>query len=76
MNHEDTAAATAECPVEHLQDHLQWQPEFADAVLGRAQRGELVKQCDGQLALTGSDSHLVRGSSDYSSPQKDPTCSI
>jgi manganese/zinc/iron transport system permease protein len=60
MNHEDTPAADSECTVEHLQDHLRWQPEFAGRVLGKAQRRELVKRDNGYLVLTDQGRSLAR----------------
>ena len=60
MNHEDTPAAADECSVEHLQDHLRWQPDFASKVLDRAQRRGLVKRLNGHLTLTESGRSVAR----------------
>ena len=60
MNHEDTPTAADECTVEHLQDHLRWQPEFAGQVLGKAQRRELVKRDNVYLVLTDHGRSLAR----------------
>jgi manganese/zinc/iron transport system permease protein len=60
MNHEDTPAAVSECTVEHLQNHLRWQPEFAGQVLLKAQRRGYVQRDNGALALTESGRTLAR----------------
>jgi manganese/zinc/iron transport system permease protein len=60
MNHEDTPAAASECTIEHLQDHLRWQPDFAGQVLNMAQRRELVKRDNRYLALTDQGRSLAR----------------
>lgn len=60
MNHEDTPAAADECSVEHLQNHLRWEPEFADQVLSKAQRRGFVKRENGRLALTDAGRSLAR----------------
>jgi len=60
MNHEDTPAAVDECTVAHLQNHLRWQPEFADQVLLKAQRRGYVQRENGSLELTDSGRTLAR----------------
>jgi manganese/zinc/iron transport system permease protein len=52
LNHENTPAGADECRVDHLHYHLRWEPNFATAVVGRAERDGLVRRSNGDLALT------------------------
>ena len=52
LHHEGRPEAAHENRVEHLHEHLRWQPEFAADVVSRAQRRQLVVAHDGALALT------------------------
>ncbi|MFO7682407.1 MAG: metal ABC transporter permease [Chloroflexota bacterium] len=60
MNHEATPAAANECTVGHLQDHFRWQPAFADRVVDKAQRRDLVKRENGRLILMENGRSLAR----------------
>lgn len=60
MNHEATPVAANECTVEHLQDHFRWRPEFANKVVDKAQRQELVKREDGYLLLMENGRSLAK----------------
>ena len=62
MNHEGRPEAATESRVEHLDEHLRWQPEFAEKVVGQAQRRGLVLRRDGALALTERGRDLARES--------------
>jgi manganese/zinc/iron transport system permease protein len=52
LNHEGSPEAAEESRVEHLTQHLRWEPEFAGRVVRGAERRGLVARDDGQLALT------------------------
>jgi manganese/zinc/iron transport system permease protein len=52
LNHQGRPEAAVENRVEHLDDHLRWEPEFAAAVVGRAEGRGLVVRSDGVLELT------------------------
>jgi manganese/zinc/iron transport system permease protein len=54
LNHEGSPQAEQELHVDHLQDHLRWEAEFAAQVVRRALRQGLVDHSDGRLSLTGS----------------------
>ena len=52
LQHEDSPDAASESAPEHLQEHLQWTPEFARRIVERAERGRwVVRQAD-RLVLT------------------------
>jgi manganese/zinc/iron transport system permease protein len=52
FNHEGLPEAANESRVEHLDEHLRWQPEFAEQVVRLAEGRGLVLRHDGALALT------------------------
>lgn len=52
LQHEDKPEAETENRVEHLQEHMRWDAEFARGVLRRAQENELVVRQNGNLLLT------------------------
>jgi manganese/zinc/iron transport system permease protein len=52
LHHERTAEADQECRVDHLQDHLQWTPAFADRAIRQAERTGTVRRVADRLALT------------------------
>jgi manganese/zinc/iron transport system permease protein len=52
LNHEGRPEAATESRVEHLDEHLRWDPGFADEVVARAERRGIVVRDDGRLALT------------------------
>ncbi len=60
MNHEGKPEAATESRVDHLDEHLRWQTQFAEKVVGQAQRRGLVVQQDGSLALTDRGRDLAR----------------
>jgi len=52
LNHEGTSAAGEECEPGHLSAHLRWRPDFAAAVVRRAQARGNVRADGRLLALT------------------------
>ncbi len=52
LNHEELAEAEQESRVEHLREHMRWQPDFAANVVRRAVDQEWIERQDGHLALT------------------------
>jgi hypothetical protein len=51
-NHENLPEAAVESRVEHLGEHLRWEPGFAARVVRGAERRGLVVASRGSLALT------------------------
>ena len=60
FNHEGRPEAAAESRVEHLDEHLRWQPAFASQVVRQAERRGLVVLHDGTLALTARGRQLAQ----------------
>jgi manganese/zinc/iron transport system permease protein len=52
LNHEGLPDADQENRVDHLQDHLNWDPDFAERVVGYAVRHRAVVRNNGYLYLT------------------------
>ena len=52
FNHEGTSDFEEECRVDHLWEHLRWQPEFAEKVIRYAERKGNVRRRSGMLLLT------------------------
>lgn len=52
FNHQDTPDMEDECRVDHLWEHLRWQPDFAERVIRYAERKGMVRRQRGLLALT------------------------
>ena len=52
LHHEGRAEAARENRLEHLGDHLRWEPDFASRVVRRAERRGVVVAEDGSLGLT------------------------
>ena len=52
LNHEGRPEAARENRIEHLDEHLRWEHEFAAQVVARAEGRGLVLAQDGSLALT------------------------
>jgi manganese/zinc/iron transport system permease protein len=60
LNHEGRPNAARESRVEHLDEHLRWQPAFAERVVGYAEAGGLVVRNDDTLALTDEGRQRAR----------------
>lgn len=59
LHHEGRPEADRENRVEHLQEHLQWQADFADRVVQQSIQNNLVVNAGGQLALTEAGRRLA-----------------
>ena len=60
MNPEGRPDAERESRVEHLDEHLRWEPEFAQRVVRQAERRGLIVQANGSLALTDRGRGIAR----------------
>ncbi len=60
LNHEGTAAAEMECRVDHLWEHMRWQPDFAENAIRFAERKGTVRRSGGILFLTAEGRALAR----------------
>lgn len=60
LHHEDSPEAAIECRVEHLDEHLRWQPDFAGRVVQFAEQRGLVVRQNGYLALTDQGRQTAR----------------
>lgn len=60
LNHEGKPEADRENRVDHLSDHLRWQPTFARQVVERAVRADLVNRTNGTLLLTDTGRQVAR----------------
>lgn len=52
FNHEGTAEFEEECRVDHLWEHMRWQPEFAEKVVRYSERKGNIRRKSGMLLLT------------------------
>ncbi len=52
LNHEGRPEAAEESRLDHLDEHLRWEPGFAHEVVGRALARGLVRRDNGRLILT------------------------
>ncbi len=50
--HENTPEANRECRIEHLQEHLNWEPDFAQRVVSYASKKGTIRRENGHLSLT------------------------
>lgn len=67
LNHAGTPQAQVESRVDHLWEHLRWQPDFAEKVVRYAERHGVVRRQAGQLYLTTEGRALAnRAVVDYS----------
>jgi manganese/zinc/iron transport system permease protein len=60
LHHADTAQAQSESRVDHLWEHLRWQPNFAEQVIRYAERKGVVRRQSGQLLLTDEGYRLAQ----------------
>jgi manganese/zinc/iron transport system permease protein len=61
LNHEGTERAAVENRVDHLWEHLRWQPAFAEQVVRFAERKGMVRRQQGHLLLTDEGRGLAKG---------------
>jgi manganese/zinc/iron transport system permease protein len=52
FNHEDQPEAAQENKLDHLQEHLRWEPGFAAAIVKRAEQRGLLSKMNGNLVLS------------------------
>ena len=60
LHHEGTVAAQEESRVDHLWEHLRWQPDFAERVIRYAERKGVVRRRSGHLFLTDEGRSLAQ----------------
>lgn len=60
LNHEGTERAYDENRVDHLWEHLRWQPDFAEEVVRYAERKGMVRRQKGYLMLTAEGRALAQ----------------
>jgi manganese/zinc/iron transport system permease protein len=60
FHHEGLPEAAQENRIDHLHEHLRWQPDFASQVVRRAERRGLIARSDGLLLLTGEGRELAQ----------------
>ncbi len=60
LNHEGLPNAAQESRIEHLHEHLRWEPSFAARVVRRAERQGTVLYQNGYLALTERGRQVAR----------------
>ena len=60
LHHEDTPEAERECRVQHLQEHLRWEPAFASTAVRFAERTGTVDRAGDRLALTDEGRERAR----------------
>jgi manganese/zinc/iron transport system permease protein len=58
--HEESPEAVYECRREHLTEHIRWSEHFADRVVERALRGNLIQLQNGLLLLTDEGRSAAR----------------
>jgi len=60
LNHAGTPKDKLESRVDHLWEHLRWQPDFAEKVIRYAERKGIVRRQAGHLYLTDAGRHLAQ----------------
>lgn len=60
FNHEGLPEALQESRVDHLNYHLKWEVEFADKIIKRSVKDDLVKRAGSQLLLTNTGRNRAR----------------
>ena len=62
LNHEGLPEADEECRVDHMHEHMRWEPAFTAQVVRHAERTGLLLSQNGQLALTPQGRQVARQS--------------
>ena len=60
LHHENTPQAEVECRVDHLWEHLRWEPDFAENVIRYAEDKGMVRRSAGLLFLTGEGRQVAQ----------------
>jgi len=60
FNHMHLPEASEECRLEHLHEHINWQPHFAQRVVRYGERRQAVRRDDGLLTLTEAGLEIAR----------------
>jgi len=60
LHHAGTPEAGTESRVDHLQEHLRWEPDFAEQVIRYAERKGTVRRHSGYLLLTDEGRMLAQ----------------
>jgi manganese/zinc/iron transport system permease protein len=61
LNHQGAENEASECSIEHLEEHLRWNSEFAQRVVRQSQRAGFVERQNGLLLLTDNGrSHAAK----------------
>ena len=60
FNHEGLPEAEDESRIEHLHEHMRWEPGFATQVVTRAEHAGIIARRDGHLDLTEEGRHVAR----------------
>jgi manganese/zinc/iron transport system permease protein len=60
FNHEGLPEAEDESRIEHLHEHMRWEPGFATQVVTRAENAGIISRRDGYLALTEEGRQVAR----------------
>ena len=60
LNHEGSPVEAEENSLDHLSDHIRWQPEFAARVVRYAQRHDLIRVENRHMRLTGEGRMLAQ----------------
>lgn len=61
FNHEGLPEAEQENRLDHLHEHLRWEPSFASRVVHQAERRGLIKRHNGSLVLSTAGRELAQG---------------
>lgn len=76
LHHEGQPDADRECRVIHLQEHLNWTPEFAARVVRQAEQRGLIRRTNGLLALTSPGRSAAADTLTYGSQLETSTLSV
>lgn len=60
LQHENAPEGQAESRVDHLVEHIRWQPSYAEQVIRYAERKGMVRRAQGRLRLTDSGRTLAQ----------------
>lgn len=60
LQHENSPEGEAESRVDHLVEHIRWQPSYAEQVIRHAERTGMVRRAQGRLWLTENGRSLAQ----------------